>query len=240
MDPRVAEHIKSRSQIAADKQQIRAADIRYNSDVRPASVQRITLSADQLGTAVAEGNPLVIPFPFDSFHVEAATDQTVEVKLSLGSERNSRSIQNYKAIKLNDAGVCGSIQTGCALTWSAQSGKTMTIVFFIGFAFNPGSQLSLTAGGVSVSSGSAVTNAVVTLAAAAATAIFAQDATRKQGTWINDTGITQYAGPVGVTATGSTKGLPVLPGATFVWQNTAALYLYNTGAAFDTVAMSET
>ncbi|MGE4109034.1 MAG: hypothetical protein AB7F66_17685 [Bacteriovoracia bacterium] len=240
-DPRIAAYVgqlTTRKEISDAKQLDRAADIRRRSDERPASMQRIVLTADQLATAASEGNPYKIPFPFNSFHVESATDQTVEVRLS-PDDQSVRSIANYKTLKLNDSGVFTEVLSGGYLTWAAQAGKTMTIVFFVDVDWRSGSQLSLTAGGISISDGSAVATSVVTLAAAAATVLFAADSTRKLGTWINDTGITQYIGPATVTATGATKGMPVAPGAVIEWRNTAALYAFNTGAAFDTVAMSE-
>ncbi len=238
MDSRVQAMLPTRKEISDFKQLDRAADIRRRSDQVPASIQRVYLSADELGTARPEGNPYKIPFPFNGFHVEDATDQTVQVRLSLDAP-TIQSIGNYKTLKLNDSSIFNEVVSAAFLTWTAQTGKTCTLVFFVDVDFKPGSQLSLTAGGVSISSGSAVSTSVVTLAAAAATALFAQVSTRKQGTWINDTGIDQYIGPLGVTATGATKGLKIPNGTPVIWQNTAALYAYNTGAAVDTVVMSE-
>lgn len=209
----------------------RGVEARYSGDLRSPGQWRLVLSATDLGTARPEGNPLKIDFPFTGFHVEDATDATVSVRLSQNAA-DGFSIANYKSIKLNDAGTFNRVQKNAQITWAAQTGKAITIVFFFDTEFRPGSQLSLTSGGVAVTEGSAITHALVTLTAATAVVVFAADSTRKLGTFRNTTGARIWVGLSTITsgdAAAATDGFIVEPGDVFEYRNTAALYALSVG-----------
>lgn len=214
-----------------------AAAIRRDSEMRPRLQLRIPLELDAARTAQ---NPFVISAPFTAFYVEEATDTNVSIRMSLTSPEG-QNISQYTTLRENDSGEFEDPIRAAYLTWPAQVGKTLTLVIYLGVAFRPGSQISVNSGGVSINDGSAVANSVVTLAAAAATVLFAADATRKVGSAFNDTGATLYLGGTAtVTDTGATKGFPWLPGAPLTWRNTAALYCYNPGGTVSTTILTET
>lgn len=215
-----------------------ASNIRYGSDVRPVSQYRLTLTSTDLTTARTSANPLRVNVPFTSYIVEAATDTNTNVYLAPSSD-SIVSLSNYKLIKLNDSAEYSRTQNDCFLYWPAQSGATMTIVFFVDVAFRPGSQISVTAGGVSITEGSAFSNSVITLAAATAGILCPSSTSRKVASFENETGADMWLGSSSVTNTGSTKGQVLHPGGRFSWKNSAPLYGYSV-AGGDVVVMEET
>lgn len=201
----------------------RSSEIRRNSDLNPVKVIRVSID---LTTARSEGNPFPVKFPFSSLRVEAATDSLTNCQLSLGSDAGLQ-MQNYSKLVLNDSMEFDDTINAAFLTWSAQSGKTMTLVFYVDCKFRSGSQLSLNAGGVSISEGSAFAQAIVSLTADRAVEIFSSNANRKVGQFYNDSGASIWVGGSSVTNTGSTKGFEILPGEKFFWKNSSALYGYS-------------
>lgn len=184
-------------------------------------IQTMTLD---LSTAQLSTNPLRIGFPFKSLFIRSATDGTVSVTLR---PLTADSYQSGVDLKLNDSLDFDQQQASGFLSWSAQSGKSVTIVFFVNASFKSGSQVSQTAGGVAIVDGSSFTRSVTTLAAATATSILSSDTTRKMCSIQNNTGASLYVGNSTITNTGSTIGYEVAAGATFQWRNTAQLYAYS-------------
>lgn len=198
----------------------------------PFSVQKIVID---LSTAKNESAPYIINIPFKSFYVQDATDVNVSANIRIIS---TDSIQSSFKIKQNDSWRSDQIINQCSLDWAAQSGKSLTIVFFVDGIFESGSQISVTGGGVSIVNGSSFTQAVQTLAAATAAEVFASDSTRKVGTIQNNSGASIWVGASTVTASGATLGYEVLNGSTYEWRNTAALWAIST-AGGDILKMSE-
>lgn len=202
---------------------VKRARIFEGTTQKPFGVQTITLD---LTTAVLSTNPYKIRFPFRSLFVRDATDVYVSVNLQPQSQD---SYQSSFAMTKNDGWVADYPVTEAYLYWSAQSGKTITLVFFTDSAFKSGSQISVTGGGVSIVEGSAITGPIrVALSAATAAIIAPALSTRKVAVIQNKTGASLYVGDSTVTASGATEGIEIPDDGIIYWRNTAGLYGYST------------
>lgn len=206
--------------LAASSDKKRAELFRSNTQ-RPNAVQPLVLD---LSTARDSSNPLKVSFGYRSLYVQDATDIYAEVSIFPVRE----SLSSFKMRK-NDAWITDQMAAESYLTWEAQSGKTMTLVFFTDSQFMSGSQISVTGGGVSITNGSTFSQSLVALVAATATQIVAVDSTRKNLTIQNLTGSDIWLGPAAVSNTGATTGFKLSAGATTEWKNTAALYGFSVG-----------
>lgn len=185
---------------------------------KPFQVQKIVID---LTTAKLDTAPYQINFPFRSFYVQDATDTAVTINFKPGAQD---SFQSSFAIKKNDAWISDYPITAAFLDWSAQSGKSITIVFFTDAEFRSGSQISVTGGAVAITEGSSFTEANVTMTAATATLIRAQNTARFNLSVQNNTGADLW---IGGSSVSSTTGFKVPAGGTFIWKNTAAIYGYS-------------
>lgn len=195
-------------------------------------VQKVVID---LTSARLETNPYEIKFPFKSFWVQDATDSNVSVSFKPGT------VDQYQSafeIQKNDSWSSDYPTTAAFLHWSAQSGKSITIIFFVSSEFKSGTQQTVTSGGVSITNGDAISTAVVTLAAATAAAAFAASTTRKRGLLQNNSGASIWIGPSTVTNSGATLGLEVQAGDTYAHNNASALYAYSV-AGGDVLAFTE-
>jgi hypothetical protein len=201
-----------------DDAQIMAAQA---GDVAPIRV--ITIPLD---TAQTPSDPKVIKFPFKGLVVLSATDSNVSINGRLDTLDSSND-----SFPLKSPGGIFSERPFSAiyLDWSAQAGKTITLLLSmygqiqtnqIGLAFS---------GGVNVKDGDSISVASVTLTAATASQIVAVDTTRKKIEFENETGDDIWLGPSNVSNASTTKGRVLRPGANFVYTNTAALYGYSVG-----------
>ena len=197
------------------------ANIFRGNTQRPFAIQSMTLPLD---TAAGVGNPYKIGFPFRSIFVRTATDSITTVSLQPDS---IDSFQSAVPLTINDSMDFETVVSSAFLTWTAQAGKTITLVFFVDAAFRSGSQLSVSSGGVSISEGTAVTTTLKTFVAATQLSVFASSTLRKVGTFQNNTGNSVWMGPTGVTNSGSSIGIEVPAGGTFIWKNTAQLFGYS-------------
>jgi len=222
--------------ILAKAREVDSASIFEGNTARPFEIQGVTLD---LSTAKDPSDPFKINFPFKSIYISTATDTGVSVNF----RPNSRdSFQTSVPLSLKDSHIFTKPISGGFLDWSAQSGKTITILFFLSSEFRSGSQISVTSGGLVINEGTSVTTSPLTLVAATSTQVVAADTTRKNLVVQNNTGADVWFGPVGVTNTGATLGIKVGAGGSFVWKNTAALYAYSVaGGAGDSglLRMSE-
>lgn len=201
----------------------------------PFLVQPITLD---LSVAATSGNPYKIQIPLKGIFVRDASDPAAHFFSAFHSDGLMQIDASIK-MKLNDVFTLPEIAQKTFLTWPAQVGKTITLYVFLDGDFRPGSQISVNAGGVSINSGAAFVMSRPNLAAATASPIVAGDLNRKQATFVNDSGATIWVGASTVVNTGANKGIPVADGASFVWQNTAALYGYHVAGYSDLAVMSE-
>lgn len=187
-------------------------------------IQTMTLD---LTTASLVTSPLRIGFPFKSLFVRSATDNTTTITLR---PLTADSYQSGVDLKLNDSLDFDQQQASGFLTWAAQSGKSVTLVFFVNASFKSGSQVSQTAGGVAIVDGSSFSETYPTLSAATNGSILAQDTTRKIATIRNYSGQSIFVGSSSVTNSGATIGEEIQPGATYYWRNTAQLFGYAASA----------
>lgn len=210
-------------QILARADELKRARIQNDIANRPFQVQRLVLD---LTTARLETDPLIISFPFRSIFVQDATDNGVIVNFR---PTTTDSIQSYFGLKKNDSWNVDSAISRGYLHWSAQSGKTITIIFFTDAEFKSGSQISVNSGGVAINEGSTAEAATrVQLSATTAAAIAPANSDRKVCLIENATGADLYiAGTSAVTNSGATRGVRVAAGDFIEWRNTAALYGYS-------------
>lgn len=206
-----------------DDQDRRNQFIRYGTDQRPIIFQKITLALD---TARSSSDPLKVSFPFVSVFMREATDSTAEISL-MPIDNGIDRVDSALALRKNDAFDFKNMIPGGQLFWTAQAGKSVTLIFSTMGAMKPGAQLSQIAGGVSVSDGSSISSAKLSSTGAAptvtvttaATQICATDTDRKVLTfyfpadcWVGDASV----------AVG-TRGV-YQPAGQLVYKNTAALY----------------
>lgn len=201
------------------------AGIRLNSDTRPRLQLRMVLPLDVAATAQ---NPFPVSNPFNGFYVESTSDSTVSINLSLTSPE-SQNMLNYTALKQNDSANFDEPIRAAYLTWASQPGKSLTIIFYLGIGFRPGTLNVSTSGGVSIGTGSGMTPAVSVLVTNAATALLTADASRKKATLQNlgtapvfISGTNAVVGAAG--GAGVLTGIQLLPGATYEWMNTGTCF----------------
>lgn len=200
--------------------QVRDAAIFQGTTVAPFGVQSITLD---LTTARLQTQPYKIGFPFKSVYVSSATDTTVSVNLVPNTQD---SYQSSVPFGLNDSWTVDQPVSNAFLFWSAQSGKSITIHFFVDSEFRSGKQISVTGGGVTLVDGSSISGPTrVTLSATTATIIAPALSTRKKCTIQNKTGADLYIGGSTIGAVGgATEGIKIPIDGIIYWQNTGALY----------------
>jgi hypothetical protein len=207
---------------AADKEANRISDIKKNIQGREALIKKVYID---LGTARDISNGLKISIPFKSVTVEAASDTTAYLNLSLG-DNTLAAMNDAKILKSNDSFEFESMVSASFLWWPAQSGKYLTLVFATTGTFKPGSQISQISGGVTIQEGSSFSEALLSSTGAAtsvsvtttATQLLKLDTDRKVATLYTDAPI--FLGGSSVTAG---VGVPVGPGQ-FQIRNTAAIY----------------
>lgn len=201
--------------------ELQNAKIFEGNTQKPFEVQSMTIALD---TAADPNAPFKVSFPFKSVYVSAATDVLTTVNIRPNSRE---SYQSSLPLYLKDAYVLDEPCSSAFIDWSAQIGKTITLIFFVSSEFRSGSQISVTGGGVSIIEGSATVTARKDLTAATATSVYAADSSRKVGTIQNNTGADVWFGGASVSNTGANLGYRVPAGATFYWRNTGVLYAYS-------------
>lgn len=201
--------------------QIKKASIYEGTTQKPFEVQSVTINLD---SARLFTDPYPISFPFKSVYVSAASDVSATLNLI---PQTQDSYQSAIPFKLNDSWSVDNPIAKAFLNWTAQTGKTITLHFFIDSEFRSGSQISQTGGGVSINDGSSFTTSRVTLTAATATSVLATDSSRKQCNIQNNTGADVWFGNASVSNTGANLGQKVSAGGILTWRNTAALYAFS-------------
>lgn len=197
------------------------ASVRRFSDQRPRMAQRIVLD---LSTEKTAQDPFVVSNPFNGFYVETASDSNTNVKLSFGS-LDSYSTENYTTVKLKDQAFSPLEVKQAVLTWPAQSGKTLTIVFYLGIEYRSGSLVSVNSGGVTISEGSSLDSNLLSGGVAlvsvltTATKILDASTTRNVALLYFDADV--WVGDASVAV--GTRG-EYVPMGSYKFMNTAALY----------------
>lgn len=209
--------------LIAESQLLVKASVAYQIAERPFSVQVVQLD---LGTAKTRAQAQRIGFQFKSIRVESATDVNANVQVIFGG---NDALQSPTTMKQNDSLVLGQAVPEAYIYWTAQTGKTMTLVCFVDAEFRSGSQISVSGGGVSINDGTSVAATTrVTLAATTAAIIVPANTSRKNCLVQNNSGADLYlSGASSVTNTGATRGIKIPDGAIYEYRNTAALYGYS-------------
>ena len=201
-----------------------SAEIRRSSDLRPKLAFRVYIPLD---TAATAENPYIISQPFNGFQVEDATDNGTSVKMSFGGV-DKYNTDNYTTLKKNASAFSQVEVKQAVLYWSAQAGKTMTIMFYVGVDFRPGSLVSQISGGVAISWGGTVasnemgslgTSTTISVTTTA-TLILPADPDRLHAEVYVDGPLTY--GDSAIVA--GTRGIQIPSAGLIEWNSTAALY----------------
>lgn len=196
----------------------RAAALQNQMDITQYCVPYVI----DLSTARTAQNPFVIGFPFRSCFIRTATDSLTNVNMRLDAPDDAA---GDISLKNNDSFVLPFRAAKAFLNWTAQSGKSITLLIFPYGEFRSGSQVSSTAGGVSITTGDSVTtNAVATVTTATAQ-LFASDSSRKMMVIYNHGAVSIFIGGSTVTdQAGANPGIEIPPGGSYEWDSTAACY----------------
>lgn len=223
----------SQSQIADNSRKLNEALTRKNSDLRPALQFRVPLTLD---TAADQYNPFKVAGPFSGFYVETdgTTDSSTKVKMSLSS-RDAANMRNYTVTKFGDSGEFNEPVNEVLLTWDSQPGKILTLIFYLGLSFKPGSSIVQLTGGVALNFGTGMTpDACQSIGAAAVKQILPANSARKKATISVLSGDTLYLSgtsavksATGLVAGTTLVGIPTPVGSTYEWENTGAIWGYS-------------
>lgn len=175
-----------------------------------------------LSTAQSDSNPRLFSFAFKSIALVKGTDTSTEVRAKFNSNDSGVSLVPFKN---NSSLSCDRMFSGVSLSWDAQPGKVLTLLLFLNAKYESGSFVN--DGTVNVARATATTQAAVTLGAASSTLLLAANVNRERVTFQNNTGASLWIGGVGVTNTGANRGLEILDGDFFSFDNVGAFYGYS-------------
>ncbi len=199
------------------------AQVAIDKATRPLSILEIKIDFSK---PVSELAPQRIGHAFKSMYFQNSDNpkNVILVKPSTTDAHQSSFELGYKDVwtvdrTLNDA----------FIYWPAGQTGTGKLILFTDSNFKSGSQVSITAGGLSISEGSSAALTNQTLTAATASEILPQNFFRKTATVVNDTGDNIFLGENNTVNATTKKGVPIANGDSFKWRNSAALYAYSTG-----------
>jgi hypothetical protein len=180
-----------------------------------------------LGTVRDQYNPEELAFQFRSFWVISATDNTATVSM-IPNARAEGQLNGAITLKQNLTFKNGYPFSGAQFFWSAQSGKTMTVLFFVDADVSPGTQITQISGGVNIGNGSSRSDAALDSAqnqpsvtiGAGATLIVPADSARISMELQVSGGDIRLGGSTVTTA----KGVSRVDGERWEDTNTGALY----------------
>ncbi|MBX2986490.1 MAG: hypothetical protein KF802_01205 [Bdellovibrionaceae bacterium] len=197
------------------QRELSQAEVIHGLTNREQMFQRVTLD---LSVARSENNPYRIGFPFSCVFFETSSRPDAFFYLK-PSSRDSQ--QPHLKMSYRDSwSVAGKVPEAF-LHWPAQTGAKVELVVMIDSDMRSGSQISLTAGGVSISDGSTVETLAAVTVGIAASQIVPQDLLRK-GVLIQNLGAEDiFLGDVSVTIA---SGIRLSSGESFQFKNQAALY----------------
>lgn len=185
-------------------------------------VQNIRVVTLDLTTAKLSTTPLDLGFPFRSLYVVSTTDSTVSVNMRLES---TDSINDSFPLKAQTSIKLPFPVRRAFLDWSAQSGKTIQILFALRGEFSTNQVAAISSGGISIYDGDSVTSGSVGSVTTTAAALIAADSSRKKAIIQNQGAVSIYIGGSTVTAvSGARPGIEIPPGGTFEWSSTGACY----------------
>lgn len=206
------------------------AEVRRSSDLRPRLMLRMNLD---LSVAATAENPVVVPNPFNGFYVESTSGVNVAIRIGIGGV-DKYTTDNAFVVKRNSSLYSPTEVKQAVLLWPAQATELITIVFFLGIDFRPGSYISELTGNITVSSGNSLVTGTlgssgiagnVTVTSASAIMIAPQNLNRSSMTFYTDQAI--WVGDSNVAAN---NGVYVPGGSSFLIGNTAEIYARAAGA----------
>lgn len=189
-----------------------------------------------LSIAQSKEDPYKISFPFKSFVVLKGTDNTVELNVIFNT--NGTGITPIP-VRNNTAINSDRMFSEANLSWSAQSGKKVTVLVCLNARYESGSFTN--DGTVSVERASALVLSNPAIAVGT-NLLLAENPSRKKVTIQNKGLQSIYLGPIGVTASGATAGLELVVGADVSFEVTSNIYIYaaNTSIAGTLTILEET
>lgn len=198
-------------------------------------IKYLTIPLDE---ARLPGNPYRLSFGFRSFVVLATTDSSTYINMQLGEENTN--VDNFPVKNNSSLKLPFPVQK-TFLTWPAQAGKSISILFFLRGEFATNQLVSSVAATQTPYIGDTVTSLAGAQVTTTAAAIFAYDLTRKCMTIQNQSGQSIWVGGSTVTASGGARpGTEIPPGASLDWTSAAACYAITTGASTAATAISLT
>jgi len=197
---------------------------RRSSDLRPKLVQKLVID---LSVARTANNPMIISQPFNGWYVESTSDANTFASMSFGSQDRYQ-YDNAILLKANASAFSPVGIVSANIVNIAQVGKSLTICFFVGIDYRPGSYISQITGSISVISGTTFTTgnmsstgtaANVSVTSGAAVQLFTTNTNRSCFTLYTDQDI--WVGDLNVAVN---RGVKVSSGSSFKISNTSAAY----------------
>lgn len=191
---------------------------------RAAQLNPSAIRVQTFTLTTAPVNPQPVGFAFKSAYVVDATDGAATVSLRPFSDSENN---DYVPLSLKDVLSFDNPINKCFINWSAQSGKTLTIVFFTDAKFQSGSSVNEVTSSLD---GSSITDQV-SASFTSTTAALLDNSSRNVITIQNAGPDDCYIGGSGVSAVaGSEKGLLLPVGGERTYRNSAAVYCAVLGA----------
>lgn len=191
-------------------------------------VRYVTLD---LTTAKLAGAPMELSFGFRSFVVLNTTDSSVSIRMRIGSRDTN--VDSFP-VKNNASLVLPYPVQKAFLDWDAQSGKSISILFFTRGVFSTNQLVSSLAAVVTLGDGDTADTQNGAQVLAAGGQLFAADSARKCMLIENQSGQPIYIGSSVVDVPGGAQpGFTIQDGGTYEWRSTAACYAIS---ATDTAA----
>ena len=200
----------------------RRAQIAVDKADRPANIIRLNINLNEDYTEIS---PRKIGYAFRSIYVEHCDNPSAKIKVK---PITNEAHQSYFSMGYKDSWSVDRAIPDAFLFWEQQVGW-ITLILFIDSEFNSGSQVSLTAGGLSISEGATAAHSNLNMSPNVATEILPQNLFRKTATIVNDTGNDIFLGSDLTVNASSNKGIPVANGDSVKWRNTAQLFGFSTG-----------
>lgn len=220
-------------QIIAETDANRAAQIQ---DVVVNNYSDIQVYTIPLDTAKTFADPFIIGYAFKTLWLKNATDNTTEVSVRFNDKDR---VNSEVPLRNNDVVESESLFGSAYLSWSAQPGKTITLIVGVRTSFKSGALIN--SGTLNLAVPATATGPTrVTLAAATAAVVVAADPATKNAIVQNHTGAPAWYGPSSsVSNTGANQGIEVPDKGILLWSNQTALYGYSV-AGGDVTIVKET
>lgn len=210
-----------RSMLAQDEAGLYASTVGDNQPIRYLTIP--------LDTASIDGKPYVLNFGFRSFVVLSATDSSTYVNMQLADD--STNVDKFPVKNNASLRLPFPVQKAF-LTWPAQAGKSISILFFLRGEFSTNLLVSSNSATQTPYIGDTVTSLAGAQVTTTAAALFAYDLTRKSMMINNQSGQSIWIGGSTVTAKGGARpGIEIVAGGSFEWTSAAACYAITSGAS---------